>query len=204
MIPTYPEFFNRAPRIRTFDPLAAFLGAPVDGVFEYGFADAVKLAGHSCPTVAGTYLMVRAGLAALYPNDLPERGGVRVAFDEAATQGVTGVMAAVASLITGARERDGFHGLAGRFNRNGLLTFAKPVGAGMMLERVDTGAKVGVDYRPGCVPGNPAMGPLMQACLDGSADPAERIEFGRLWQERVERILIDHAEDRGMILVRDM
>lgn len=32
-----------------YDPLAEFLGAAEGGLIEYGYADAVKLAGHSCP-----------------------------------------------------------------------------------------------------------------------------------------------------------
>jgi hypothetical protein len=59
----FPEFFEIAPRITIHDPLAAFLGAAADGIIEYCYADAVKLAGHSCPTVASAYLMTRAALA---------------------------------------------------------------------------------------------------------------------------------------------
>ena len=53
----FPEFFDSAPVVRVRDPLAAFLGAARDGVLEYRYADAVKLAGHSCPTVASAFLM---------------------------------------------------------------------------------------------------------------------------------------------------
>ena len=35
------------------DPLAALLGAAEDGRLEYHYADAVRLAGHSCPTWLG-------------------------------------------------------------------------------------------------------------------------------------------------------
>lgn len=48
----YPAFFDDVPAIRLYDPLAEFLGAVDDGVIEYRYLDAVKLAGHSCPTVA--------------------------------------------------------------------------------------------------------------------------------------------------------
>lgn len=67
-----------APKIRLRDPLADFLGASVDGLLDYGYADVVKLAGHSCPTVASAYLMARAALGALFPGALAERGAVRV------------------------------------------------------------------------------------------------------------------------------
>ena len=62
----FPEFFAAAPAILVADPLAAFLGSARDGLVEYRYEDAVRLAGHSCPTVASTFLMVRAALRALY------------------------------------------------------------------------------------------------------------------------------------------
>lgn len=36
---------------------------------------------------------------------------------------------------------------------------------------------------------------LMQLCLSAQATDEQRIEFGRLWQQRVQRILLDHAWD---------
>lgn len=71
-----PEFFDRAPTLTVQDPLAAFLGAAENGILTYRYADAVRLCGHSCPTVAGAYLMVIKGLKALYGEELPERGGI--------------------------------------------------------------------------------------------------------------------------------
>ena len=62
----FPAFFEQAPVLRLHDGLAELLGAPSDGVIEYRYADAVRLAGHSCPTVAGAWLCARAGLRALY------------------------------------------------------------------------------------------------------------------------------------------
>ena len=58
----FPEFFESAPRITVRDPLARFLGAAEDGIIEYTYSDAVKLAGHSCPTVASAYLMTRTAM----------------------------------------------------------------------------------------------------------------------------------------------
>ena len=60
----FPESFDAAPRISVRDPLGRFLGAADDGATEYAYADAVKLAGHSCPTVASAYRLRRAGLVA--------------------------------------------------------------------------------------------------------------------------------------------
>ena len=71
----FPGFFVEAPTISLRDPLAQFLGVSKSGMITYAYADAVKLAGHSCPTVAGAYLMVRRGLQYLYGNEIPEGGG---------------------------------------------------------------------------------------------------------------------------------
>lgn len=49
----YPAFFDEVEPIVLYDPLAEFLGAATAGRVEYTYLDAVKLAGHSCPTVAG-------------------------------------------------------------------------------------------------------------------------------------------------------
>ena len=44
MTETFPAFFAQAPTLRVRDPLAQFLGAATDGVLEYHYADAVRLA----------------------------------------------------------------------------------------------------------------------------------------------------------------
>src|SRR5574340_654324 len=95
--PTVPAFFDEAPAILVHDALAEFLGAAEGGIVEYRYADAVKLAGHSCPTVAGACMMARAALRALYPDprELPERGEIRVDCRDARDAGVTGVIATV-------------------------------------------------------------------------------------------------------------
>mgnify|MGYP000889811120 CR=1 FL=1 len=197
---SFPNFFRAAPVITLRDPLMAFLGTG-DGVVRYGYADAVKLCGHSCPTVAGAFLMVRAGLAALYGDALPERGGIGAAFPDPADAGVTGVMAAVVGLVTGARGEDGFKGLAGRFTRAGLLEFSTDTGGTMDLRRLDDGRRAAVRYDPSVVPAAPAMRRLLDRVLAGIASQDEHQAFGALWQERVRRILTHHAEDPRMISV---
>jgi hypothetical protein len=65
MASSFPAFFDAVPAITLRDPLAEILGAAEGGLIEYRFADAVRLAGHSCPTVAGGALPVlRIGIAA--------------------------------------------------------------------------------------------------------------------------------------------
>jgi hypothetical protein len=49
---SFPDFFDEVPRITLRDPLAELLGSVTGGLLSYGYADVVRLAGHSCPTVA--------------------------------------------------------------------------------------------------------------------------------------------------------
>ncbi len=197
----YPDFFDEAPRITMYDPLAKFLGAVEGGILEYRYVDAVKAAGHSCPTVAGAWLMTARALEALYPQDIPERGAIRVDFRHDATSGVTGVIANIVTLVTGATHDTGFKGLAGRFDRRNLLFFNAAVGEEIRFTRKDSGAAVDVTAHLEHVPGEPHMGELMAACITGRASDEVQREFGRVWQERVRRMLVEHAHDPQVIVV---
>lgn len=196
---SFPEFFNAVPRVTLHDPLAEVLGAADRGLIEYGYVDAVRLAGHSCPTVAGAYLMTLHALRQLYPEGVPQRGGLRVELKAAQADGTTGVVAAVAGLITGAAGEGGFQGLAGRFSRRALLQFAVPIEGDLRFTRIDTDAHTTVSYHPETVPPAAELQALMPKLLAGSATPAEQAEFGRLWQMRVKRILIDHFDDPALV-----
>lgn len=198
----HPAFFDTVPRLKMRDPLAKFLGAIDDGVIEYGYADAVKLAGHSCPTVASAYWLTHRALTSLYGGDLPERGAIRVEFRDDRTAGVTGVIANVVSMLTGATGDSGFKGLGGRFDRRNLLFFNADVPLDIRFTRTDTGAQVDVAAQVHQVSGDPGMPALMQRCLSGEAGPDESLRFGTLWQDRVRRILIDHGEDPAVFVVR--
>ncbi|HKB55164.1 MAG TPA: hypothetical protein VKD22_14305 [Ramlibacter sp.] len=197
----FPEFAARAPRITVRDALAGLLGAAEDGVIEYTYADAIKLAGHSCPTVASAFLMARAGLAALYPDCLPERGGVRVQLRQPAAEGVSGVIGNVIGMITGAAGEGGFHGIGSRFDRRRLLAFGVAGPGEVTLSRVDSGAAVSVAVRAEAVPGDPRMRELLPRCLIGAATPAEAAQFRSLWQDRVRRLLLEHADDPDVVVV---
>ena len=198
----HPEFFDAIPRLNMRDPLAQFLGAADDGVIEYGYGDAVRLAGHSCPTVASAYGLTRLALRALYGTDLPQRGAIRVEFRDDRTAGVTGVIANVVSLLTGAAGDTGFKGLGGRFDRRNLLVFNADVPLDIRFARIDTGARVDAAAHVRLVPGDPEMPALLQRCLTGQAGPEEALRFGAMWQERVRRILIEHGEDPAVFVVR--
>lgn len=198
----FPDFFDQAPAIRVRDGLAETLGASDDGIIDYHYADAVRLAGHSCPTVAGTWLCARAGLLALYGEEIPERGEVSVFLDGSEDAGVTGVMGQVLTLVTGAAAANGFKGLAGRHVRNELLHYGRGDVRGIRMQRNDTGATVEVDLDTSPVPPDPRQRLLIQLVLTDQADAAQRREFGMLWQDRVRRLLLEHADDPAVIRVR--
>lgn len=201
----FPAFFDAVPVVRMRDPLAAFLGTGHGGFITYRYADAVRLAGHSCPTVAGAWLMLVEGLGWLYDGQVPERGAIAVHMRGGRTEGATGVIAAIATLLTGAAPETGFYGIGpgGRFGRRDLLVFDAPIAGTIGLRRRDTGAGVIVDINTGAVPHDPRMDTLMPKAVSGRAEAGELERFGALWQDRVRRMLIEHADDPKLIHVYD-
>ena len=198
----FPEFFARVPAITLRDPLAELLGAAEGGLIEYRFADVVKLTGHSCPTVAGAWLMTVRALRALYGDEIPERGNIAVALRESLDGGVAGVIGSVAGLLTGAAGAGGFKGLGGRHSRRNLLQFGVAGIGSVTFMRLDTDAAVDCTLRLEMVPADPRLGKLLGAVLNGTANPDDTRQFGSLWQERVARILIDHGEDHEIVALR--
>ena len=184
----FPEFYERVRTISVRDPLAEFLGAADGGVIEYSYLDAVKLSGHSCPTVAAAWLAVAEALEGLYPGEVPERGGVRVELRGALDEGTSGVVGNVASLVTGAAGEGGFKGIAGRFVRRGLLAFGAPIGADLRFTRLDTGFSVELDL-PQAPPATPQLRADLHKALaaDPSADDLQA--FAQGWQARVKHLL---------------
>ncbi len=197
-----PAFYDQVRRLTVYDPLAEFLGAAENGRIEYRYLDAVKLAGHSCPTVASAYWMTLKALAHLYPDSLPERGGIRVDFRQDQLSGVTGVIANVVALLTGATHDTGFKGLAGRFDRRQLLYFSAEVVEEIRYTRIDTGQAVEVSAQLQSVPFAPQTIELMQKCLNGSATPQEAAEFRECWQARVRSVLLEHGDDPQVFVLR--
>ncbi len=194
--------FESAPRIVMRDALAETLGAADRGLIEYSYSDAVRLAGHSCPTVAGAWLMARAAVRALYPDAVGERGAIAVTMSAPEEEGTTGVVAQVFTLVTGAAANNGFHGIGGRFVRNGLLAYGSgDTGAIASFRRLDTGTLVDVAMDLSAVQPAPQMRALMQRALTPDATAAERKAFADAWQERVHRLLLEHADDANTIRV---
>lgn len=144
--------------------------------------------------------MTLKALAKLYPDGLPERGGIRVELNAAQADGTAGVTAAVAGLLTGAAGEGGFMGLGGRFSRRNLLRFAAGIEGELRFTRTDMGARVTVTYHPEVVPAPPELQELTPKLLAGGASAADQTEFARLWQMRVKRILVDHFCDPELVL----
>ena len=201
---SYPKWFDDVEEIKLYDGLSEVLGTFDDGLVKIKYLPIVKMAGHSCPTVAGAYLMSLKALKSLYQDSLPVRGEIKVSFKEDITEGVAGVIASVVSNITGATDNTGFKGLGGKFKRYGLMEFNSDIKASARFERVDSGKKVDVFYSHQVVPADPRMQELMPKVIGGKASSEEKKLFGELWQERVRKILIDFKDDERVCRVEEV
>jgi len=144
----YLNFFDDIEKIVVQDELLSFLGVNQTGVIEFSYVDIVKSAGHSCGTVAGAYLIALKGLKALYGDELPKRGDIKVELKKEPRDDNTGVVVCVLSTITGATTDYGFGGIpTGKFNRRDLLFYGADIDTDVKFTRLDTGESVGVDYR---------------------------------------------------------
>lgn len=185
----YPDFFDTVETINIQDSLSKVLGAFEKGLISFSYLDVVKSAGHSCPTIAGAYLMAREGLKALYGEALPQRGEIKVLFKEDVQSGTTGVVANVFSLVTGATSDWGFKGLNGAYDRRFLMFFNVDIPLHVRLQRIDTGITVDIAYNPSSILPDPQLPALMQKVLADIANTEEKELFGLLWQTRVRKIL---------------
>jgi hypothetical protein len=181
------------------DPVAEALGVLEPGTpFVVTYTDAVKEAGHSCPTASGAYRIAQLGLDALYSDGYPVRSEIEVQAGGTRDDAAYGVMSRIISYVTGASEDDGFGGLAGGHGgRRDLLRFdvfdpntAEPT---FRFRRTDTDETVEVTYHVGDVPdGGPAIANLQQI-LDGTASDSQRAAFADAWHRRVQVVLDDDS-----------
>jgi len=132
----YPEFFNEVEPFILKDDLAEFLGATKDGIIEINYIDCVKLAGHSCPTVAGGYIIAK------------------VAIEKSKEHQVIGVIGLVLSFIFGSNDSGGFSGIGGKFNRRNLLHYGVSDVNGMVkMTNLDSGETITLTLDTSVVPG---------------------------------------------------
>jgi hypothetical protein len=183
----YLKFFDEIESIKLYDDLTQFLGVNEDGVVEITYADIVKAAGHSCATVAGAYLVAREGLKALFKDELPKRGYIKVELKRNPTEDNAGVVASVISIITGATIDMGFGGIpTGKYNRRNLLFFGVDIEADVCFTRVDTGEKVCVNYTPKKIV-NPMA--ILKSAIAPDAKEEDIKSFPHRFQEMVKTVL---------------
>lgn len=197
-----PAYFDQVPRLRMQDPLARVLGCAEDGILDYGFADAVRLTGHSCVAVASAYWLTWLALEQLYPDGLPQRGGIKVEFRDDARSGGTGVVATVVQMLTGAAGGSGFKGLGGRFSRAGLIRSKPDLVLALRFTRLDTQAAVDVGVDTTSLPGQAELDVLVALLASGKAAPQDEKDLGELWQARVRSLLLERGRDRTVFMVR--
>ncbi len=197
----YPSFFDEIEDIELIDPLGDFLGAFEGGLVEISYTDCVKLAGHSCPTVASAFLMSKYALQELYSDELPKRSQIKVEMSAAKDQGVTGVIANVIAYIVGAGDEGGFKGIGRSFSRNHLLSFGSNDTHSIRFTRVDNRESVLLDCDTSLINTSSQMKPLMQKILEDKADYDEKIKFQELWQNRVKQMLTDKKLQDKMITI---
>jgi len=201
---SHPDFYTQVAPIALYDPLSEFLGAFEEGKLEITYLECVKLAGHSCPTVAGAYLMASKGLTALYGSDLPSRGSIKIEMQSTESEGVTGVICNVISFIIGASGIGGFKGIQGNFSRDNLVRYNVPMDGEVKLTRLDTHESVTLSYNPSSIMPDVMMQPLMGKSIQGLATKEEQQTFGKLWQKRVEEILLStHLHDKMITISKD-
>ncbi len=201
----FRDFLKELRPIKFREPLAETLGVfkSEGSVLEYTFIDAVKMAGHACPTVAGAYLSCHKALERLYPDETPVRGEISVTVYGEPDEGVYGVMAQVFGFLTGAAPATGFRGLGHRFKRKNLLKFIpdKIDSQAMCFEfrRSDNGKAVLVKFYPRQIPFSEEkakrMAKLMEKVIWEAASEEEIKEFQELWMGRVRDML---AEEKGI------
>ncbi|MDO8736545.1 MAG: hypothetical protein Q7K29_05615 [Thermoleophilia bacterium] len=200
----FREFFYEVKPIRLREPLAALLGAfeKDEEIVEFKYTDAVRAAGHACPTVSGAYLCCQEALDALYPDEVPLRGGLAITVYGSPDEGGLGVMSQVFTFITGAAPETGFKGLGGRFSRKDLMRFeaAEPACEEpcFRFQRLDTGAAVRVSFYPWLIPfpeeSGKRLAALMGPVVSGEASDEEGREFQKLWLEKIRGMVIDRND----------
>lgn len=201
------DFFDKVEPIRLKEPLAYILGAQdEEEVFIINYTDAVLVAGHSCPAVSGAYKVTQKALKALYGDETPVRGQIKVLIKGGPTDLAYGPQSHVISLITGAAGATGFKGLGGNYGRNNRLFFDEGDVQfnTFIFQREDTGKAVQVTYNPQSLPGDARMNDLVPLVLRGMANKEQKDLFIALWQGNVRRILLEDDKYPGLFEVTEL
>ncbi len=201
------DFFEKVEPIKLKEPLAYILGAQNEGeLFVFHYTDAVLLAGHSCPAVSGAYKVTAKALKALYGNEIPVRGEIRVVIKGGPGDLAYGPQGQVISFITGASGVTGFHGLGGRYGRDHKLFYdARDMQYNTYIfQREDTGKAVKVVYNPQALPQDTRMNELIPYVLRGTATKEQKDLFISIWQGNVKKILLEDEKYPGLFEVEEV
>ncbi len=134
--------------------------------------------------------MAQKGLKALYRDEMPIRGEIKVELKGTLSDN-TGVTSQVLSNITGATTDTGFLGLPqGKFNRRNLMFFGADIPATVRFTRLDNGKSIDVGYLPG-----KAVNPreILMSAIGPDATEESKRTFPVRWQEMVKTIF-DNAD----------
>jgi len=196
------NFYNQVEPIKLYDPLGDFLGAFENGIVEISYFDCVKLAGHSCPTVATTFLATRRALKEIYKDELPIRSHIEIKLKGDKKEGVNGVIANVAAFICGAGDEGGFSGIGGFFSRRDLIKYNQDIKGLISFRNIKKGIEVSIDIDTSVVGADPKMKEYMQKALI-TQDKEAKESFAKIWQERVKRFLLDKEIAQEAIKIVD-
>lgn len=192
------SFYADVEPVKLKEPLAEFLGAINEGEeFVFTYADAVKLAGHSCPAVSGAYKLIQKALKALYGDETPIRGEISVRVLGSVNHGANGPISQVISLITGAAPETGFAGLGQSFARKNKLVFDQKNEEpnSFVFTRDDNNKSVKVTYHPERIRQDDHMPNLFTKCIVGTATEKQREEFKESWQKKVRMVLFEEVKN---------
>lgn len=201
------DFFKDVEPIRLKDPLAYILGAQDEGEpFIFHYTDAVMLAGHSCPAVSGAYTLTKKALKALYGNEIPTRGQIRVLIKGGPSDLAYGPQAQVISFITGASGVTGFKGLGGKYGRNNRLFFDESDVQfnEFIFQREDNGKTVKATYNPQAIPPDMRMNDLAPLVMRGIANKEQKDQFIAIWQGNVKKILLESDKYEGLFTIEEL
>ncbi|GIL16860.1 MAG: hypothetical protein BroJett040_06110 [Oligoflexia bacterium] len=164
--------------IQIHEPFAEFLMADQDEYqFTISLLDVVRFAGHACPSMVGAFLISQRAIRELFPEtNICIRGQVAIEIPSSTTQGATGPISNVFSMIFGSWEKSGFGGLQGHFVRRGLLSYESPnVPPGVYRFRnLQTGKHVDISYDPS------------KATVPAEAN---QLPFQKMWRYKIAAIL---------------
>ena len=188
----YPKFYDEVEKAILKDELSEFLGATKDGIIEISYLDCVKLAGHSCPTVASSFILAKEAMSYFYKESMPKRSSLKIEFKESKESGVNGVIANILTLILGSYDSGGFSGIGSRFKKRDLLFFDnKDQKGSIKFTNIYTDEFVEFDIDTSVVPADMRMQQLMQKAIANLASKEEMELFWQLWQGRVEKMLLN-------------